>query len=174
MNWKKQDLKEWMNIPFYQFRSSEDHLYNRCYTAEYLDSKKNQFIYMKNAVKVLYIMKFVFDIEIPLAIKLIRISTLANMKFDLKYLSIEQKTILSDMVLTCGGNLYDENYRLKEEKIYLVATKKLYDLKKRELQNDLYTHNFYVLINEKFLLDTYYFMTDIRNEINDPEYTSFD
>jgi len=174
MDWKKQELKEWMNIPFYQFRTSDDYLYNRCYTAEYLDSKKNQFIYMKNVVKAIYCMKFIFDIEIPLAIKLIRISTLANMKFDLKYVSIEQKTILSDMVLTCGGNIYDENYRLEDEKIYLVATKRLYVLNKRDIYTDLYRRPFYVLINEKFILDTYYFMTDLRDEINEPEYTSFD
>ena len=174
MDWKKQELKEWMNIPFYQFRTSDDYLYNRCYTAEYLDSKKNKFIYMKNVVKAIYCMKFIFDIEIPLAIKLIRISTLANMKFDLKYVSIEQKTILSDMVLTCGGNIYDENYRLEDEKIYLVATKRLYVLNKRDIYTDLYRRPFYVLINEKFILDTYYFMTDLRDEINEPEYTSFD
>ena len=77
------------------------------------------------------------------------------------------------MIKVCGGIIYDKNYNYSnndEEKIYIVACKRIYEFKKEEIKEELKKNKNYVLINEKFILDTYYFMTDIRNNINDPEY----
>ena len=41
----------------------------------------------------------------------------------------------------------------------------------KEILSDLEEYPYYVLINEKFILDTYYFMTNLKDIINDPEYT---
>ena len=172
-DWKVQQLAESSSIPFYQFKSCQDYNYNKCFTAEYLNSTKFQFIYMKNVIKVIYYLKFIYDIDIPLAIKLIRISTLNNMKFDLKYLSYDQKCVLTDLVKVCGGIVYEKDYRLDDEKVYLVASKRIYEYKKDDITKDLLLNPFYILINERFILDTYYFMTNIKDNINDPEY-SFD
>ena len=175
-DWKNHEIIEYQNIPFYQFKKSNDFNYNKCFTAEYLDSPNYQFILMKEIVKVIYWLKFVFDIDIRLAIKLIKICTLNNMKFDLKYLADDQKHILTDMIKVCGGMVYDKNYNYvqnKGEKIYLVVSKRFYESKKEGIKTDLQKNSNYFLINEKFILDTYYFMTDLRSHINDPEYTSF-
>ena len=171
-DWKEQEIKECYNIPFYQFKQSKDYSYNQCYTAEYLNSNKLQFIYMKNVIKEIYYLKFVYGISIPLAIKLIRISTLSYMKFYLKYLDYYQKVILTDMVKDCGGAIYDGKHRENDEKIYLVTSKRTgYRYKKEEIDKDMADNPFFVLINEKFILDTYYFMTNLKENINDPEYT---
>ena len=172
-DWKVQNIIEYQNIPFYQFSSNKDSNDNKCFTAEYLTSSKFQFLYMKDVIKVIYCLKFIFDIDIRLAIKLIKICTLNKMKFDLKYLAYDQRCILTDMIKVCGGIIYDKNYNYSnndEEKIYIVACKRIYEFKKEEIKEELKKNKNYVLINEKFILDTYYFMTDIRNNINDPEY----
>ena len=173
MDWKVQNIIEYNNITFYKFNSNKDFNDNKCFTAEYLNSPKYQFSYMKDVIKVIYCLKFIFDLDIRLAIKLIKICTLNNMKFDLKYLAYDQKCILTDMVKVCGGILYDKNYNYSsddKERIYLVASKRIYEFKKEEIKEELKKNKKYLLINERFILDTYYFMTDIRNNINDPEY----
>ena len=177
VDWKNQQIIEYQNIPFYQFKSSSDFNYNKCFAAEYLNSPKCQFIYMKEIIKIIYCLKFIFDVDIRLAIKLIRICTLNNMKFDLKYNLFDQNYILSDMIKVCGGAIYDKNYNYvnnANEKIYLVVSKRCYESRKEEINADLQKNKNYFLINEKFILDTYYFMTDIRNNVTDPEYTTFD
>ena len=171
IDWKEQQVMEHPNIPFYQFKTKNDFNYNKCFIAEYLNSQKYQFCYMKNVIKQLYYLKFIYDIDISLGIKLIRISTLTNMKFDLKYLTIDQKVILTEIVKICGGIIYENNYRINDEKIYLIASKRLYEFKKDEIKKDLANNPYYVLINEKFILDTYYFMTNLKDSINDSEYT---
>ena len=176
IDWKQQFIIEYPKSPFYQFKTYKDYDYNKCFTSEYLSSKKYQFIYMKNVIKVIYCMKFIYDLDIPTSIKLIRNCTLTNLKFDLRYLSYDQKNILIDMVKACGGIIFEKEKDKKdyEEKIYLVASKMLYELKKDEINKELEENSFYILINEKYILDTYYFMTNLIDEINDPEYTSYE
>ena len=170
-NWLKQDIKECTDIPFYQFKQMKDFNFNKCFTAEYLSSEKYQFLYMKDVIKEIYILKFVYGIDIPMAIKLIRMGTLANMKFNLKYLLYFEKNIIYDMIKSCGGELYDGTNRENDEKVYLIVTKRAgLKRKKDEILKDLSGNNFYVLINEKFIIDTYYFMTNLTANINDPEY----
>ena len=126
---------------------------------------------MKSVIKEIYYLKFVYGINIPLAIKLIRISTLSYMKFYLKYLDFSQKVILADMVKVCGGSIYDGKHREEDEKIYLVTSKRTgYKFKKGEIDKEIADNPFYILINEKFILDTYYFLTNLKENINDPEY----
>ena len=172
IDWKIQKIKG-IKTPFYQFSQSDDYNYNKCFTSEYLNSKNYQFIYMKDVVKEIYLLKFVYDIEIPLAIKMIRISTLNNMKFDTRFLSNEERIILSSMIKACGGIIFEDEYVQTNEKVYLVVSKRIYDLdiKRREIKSDLEKYPYYVLINEKYILDTFYLCTNLKSQINDPEYT---
>ena len=173
IDWKVQESVEYQKVPFYQFSSNKDLNYNTCFTAEYLNSPKLQFDYMKEVIKVLYFLRFVFDVDIKIAIKLIKICTLNNMKFELKYWTEDQETILTDMIKVCGGVVIDKNYNYvknNKDKIYLVVSKKMYEFKKNEINNLMKKNENYYLINERFIIDTYYFMTDIRDNINDPEY----
>ena len=175
-DWKIQEIIEYPNSPFYQFKQNNDFNFNKCFTAEYLNSSKFQFNYLKNVIKEIYILKFVYNIETALAIKLIRISTLYNMVFDLKYLTYDQRNVLTDLIKLCGGNIFRRGIMKPNNNIiYLVVSKRLFDLKNKqqEIINDLEEYPYYVLINEKFILDTYYFMANLKDFINDPEYTYY-
>ena len=104
---------------------------------------------------------------------MIRISTLNNMKFDTRFLSNEERIILSSMIKACGGIIFEDEYVQTNEKVYLVVSKRIYDLdiKRREIKSDLEKYPYYVLINEKYILDTFYLCTNLKSQINDPEYT---
>ena len=172
IDWKVQSIKG-VKTPFYQFNKSGDYNYNKCYTAEYLNTKNLQFIYLKNVLKEIYLLKFVYDIDIPLAIKMIRISTLVNMKFDLRFLSNEERTILSSIIKACGGIIFEGEYVHDNEKIYLVVSKRIYELniRRKEMKADLENYPYYILINEKFILDTFYLCSNLTAQIGEPEYT---
>ena len=168
-DWRQQTIVEYKTVPFYQFE--EYNIYNnKCFIAEYLNSTKFQFFYMKNVIKQIYCLRFYYGVEIPLAIKLIRLSTLNNLKFELKFLGFGHKMILRDIITTCGGGIYQGENLEKNEKIYVVVLKRIYKNKSKEIQKDINKKPYYVLINERFILDTYFFMTNIRDNINDPEY----
>ena len=77
----------------------------------------------------------------------------------MKYLNSEQKKILTDMVKVCGGIIFDKNKRIRNEKVYLIASKNIYEFNKEQIKEDLSMHPYYVLLNERFILDSFYLMT---------------
>lgn len=179
-DWKKQKIKAKSKI-FYKFKGSDSYNENKFFTAEYLDTKNLQFLYMKNVVKQIYILKFVYHVEISIAIKMIRMSTLANMKFDLKYLESKKEwEILKEIIECCGGIIFNKNNIkpktdvIKEnEKIYLIISYKVYDsgVREAEIKKDLKENPYYAVVNEKYILDSYYLMTNLKDQINTTEYT---
>ncbi len=179
-DWKKQKIKAKSKI-FYKFKGSDSYNENKFFTAEYIDTKNLQFLYMKNVVKQIYILKFVYHVEISIAIKMIRMSTLANMKFDLKYLESKKEwEILKEIIECCGGIIFNKNNIkpnsdvIKEnEKIYLIISYKVYDsgVREAEIKKDLKENPYYAVVNEKYILDSYYLMANLKDQINTTEYT---
>jgi hypothetical protein len=171
-NWKSQSIIK-KEIVFYQYKKGNPDNYNQCFSAEYLYSQKAQFLYLKNVLKQIYLLRFVYDLEIPLAIKVIRMSTLANMIF-LPKLNNSQKTeILKEIIISCGGIIYNNEPDDMNEKVYLVVSPSNinYDEGREKIRKYLEKNPFMVLINEKFILDSFYFMTNLKAHLNDPEYT---
>jgi hypothetical protein len=163
LDWKKQIFKQ------------VDNIYNdEIFIVEHLNSQKLQFIYMKNIIKEIFALKFIYNIDTSLAIKLIRISTLADMKFYLEYTYSHQE-ILANIITICGGIVINNfNNIQKNEKIYLVfICKAEYNINKKEIKSILEKNPKCEIISEKFIFDTYYFMSNLENKINegDPEYT---
>ena len=134
---------------------------------------------MKNVIKVLYCLVFHNDLEISNAIKLVRLNTLNGKKFYLKYLTAEQRNILRDIIHVCGGEEYlppkeNEDFILDlTQKLFLVVSQCEYDRRKLEIKDELKNRKNFVMINEKFILDSYYFMTDLEDSYTDKEYTYF-
>ena len=178
-SWKTQSIVTKINCPFYQYKNKDTIDYNESFFAEYLDSPKNQFIYMKNVIKVLYCLVFHNDIDISAAIKLVRLNALNGKIFYLKFLNDEQKSILRDIIKVCGGELYyppigeEESIIDLTKKIFLVVSKREFTLFEKEIKKEINMHKNYILINEKFILDSYYFMTDLGDSYTDKEYTDF-
>ena len=178
-SWKKQSIVTKLNCPFYQYKNKDTINYNESFFAEYFNSPKYQFIYMKNVIKVLYCLVFHNDLEISDAIKLVRLNALNGKKFYLKFLNDEQKNILKDIIETCGGEVHyppvgeEESIIDLSKKIFLVVSKREYSIREKEIYKEIREHNNYILINEKFILDSYYFMTDLGESYKDKEYTDF-
>ena len=179
LSWKKQSIVTKVNCPFYQFKNKDTLNYNESFFAEYYNSPKYQFLYMKNVIKVLYCLVFYNDLEISDAIKLVRLNALNGKQFYLKFLNDEQKNILRDIIGVCGGEIYyppigdEESIIDLTKKIFLVVSKREYSLREKEIYSEIDKHKNFVLINEKFILDSYYFMTDLGESYKDKEYTDF-
>ena len=179
ISWKNQAIVTLLKCPFYSFKNKDTKDYNESFLAEYFDSPKFQFIYMKNVIKVLYCLVFHNDLEISNAIKLVRLNTLNGKKFYLKYLTAEQRNILRDIIHVCGGEEYlppkeNEDFILDlTQKLFLVVSQCEYDRRKLEIKDELKNRKNFVMINEKFILDSYYFMTDLEDSYTDKEYTYF-
>lgn len=172
MNWKNQKINLRPNCPFYQYKNESDKNYNECYNAENLNSSKKQFIYMKNVIKVIYCLFMHNDVPIPEAIKLVRLNALNGKNFYLKYLTDEQKEILADVIKVCGGNIIlNESNVPDSEIIFVVCSKQRYSYLKNPIIKEINDHKNYYLINERFILDSYYFMTDLEGNYRDIEYS---
>jgi hypothetical protein len=85
IEWRNQKLNGDRLPPFYKFNDKIDTLNNNCYSGEYLESPKYQFIYMKDIIKIIYYFVFYFDINVPDAIKLIRYNIFYNRYFCLEF-----------------------------------------------------------------------------------------
>ena len=146
--------------------------YDQCFDCENLSSQKLQFIYFKNVVKQIYLLKFVYDIDIPLAIKMVRMNALANMIFYLKYVSEKKIEILKEIIKICGGSLFSHEKIAENEKVYLIVSNEFYDSNevKELIKRDLEKRPSFVVINDKYLFDSYYFMTNLKSRLNDSEY----
>ena len=141
---------------------------------DYLHSKKFQFLYLKNVLKQIYLLRFVYDIETPLAIKMIRMSTLANMIFYPQFYKDKQmKIILKQIIISCGGIIYNNEPLDKNEKVYFVISQNNYNNneERESIRKFLDKNPSFALINEKFILDSFYLMTNLKAHLNDPEYT---
>ena len=162
---------DWKNQKI--LKSKINNNYDQCFDCENLSSQKLQFIYFKNVVKQIYLLKFVYDIGIPLAIKMVRMNSLANMIFYLKYVSEKKIEILKELIKICGGSLFSHEKIEENEKVYLIVSNEFYDSNKvKELiKRDLEECPFFVVINDKYLFDSYYFMTNLKSRLNDSEYT---
>jgi len=172
-SWKTQTLCSEPRCPFYQYRDKNAKNYNFVYSGEFLNSPKLQFIYMKNVIKIIYYLMYHNGIPTFDAIKLIRLNALYGKYFYLKYLDDEQKTILSDIIKVCGGEIIlapDDSIDYAMKTIFLVCSMDKYVKERNGIQEELNRNKKYILINEKFILDSYYFMTDLGDSYKDNEY----
>ena len=173
LNIKNQSTTKISECPFYLFKQQGDKYYYDIYNGEYFGSDKKQFIFMKNVVKVIYY--FVYHDNVPIyeAIKLIRFNALYGKFFYLKYVINSRKKILCDIIKVCGGEIIepdDDSINFKMKKIFLVCSMSKYENERNNIINEVSNNNNYILINEKFILDCYYFMTDLGNDCSNDEY----
>ena len=171
IEWRNQKLIGDRIPPFYKFNDKNDTLNNNCYSGEYLESSRYQFIYMKDIIKIVYYFVFYFDINVPDAIKLIRYNIFYNRYFCLEFYKGE-KIILKDIIENCGGQIFDENKQNKNNaKIFYICKKDDYSSLKDKIKKELIYCKESKVVTEKYILDSFYFMTNLEDEINDSEYS---
>ena len=170
LKWKVQLLIKLETCPFFYFKEINKNFFFDIYNAEYFNSNKKQFLYMKNVVKVIYYMVYHDEIPISEAIMLIRLNVLYKKYFYLKYINKDNIDILSHIIKICGGEIIepDESIEFAMKKKFLVCSFDVYE-KERKIILEEKKDN-YLLVNEKFILDCYYFMTDLEDEYENKEY----
>ena len=116
-----------------------------------------------------------YHLKVPIfeAIKLVRLSALNGKSFYLKYLNEQQKNVLSEIIKVCGGEIIenaDDCIDFMMKTVFLVCSMEYYINEKNTIQEELNKNKKYILINEKYILDSYYFMSDLGNCYKDNEY----
>ena len=75
-----------------------------------------------------------------------------------------------DGMMIGGGEIIepDDSINCKMKNIYLVCSMNNYEKERRNIRNERKINPNYILVNEKFILDSYYFMTglEVDNLIN--------
>ena len=165
VNWREQKLKEGRNCPFYDFRKLI------CFNGEYLESTKFQFIYMKEITKIIYYLVYNSNIDVPKALKLIRYNIFYNSCFNLNYAN-NGKSALEDIIVNCGGVIYNENNKKEYDsmKYFFVCNKEDYLTKKDEIKKDKRGKKNCKVVSDKYILNSFYFMTNLEDELNNPQY----
>ena len=173
ISWKEQKLYGGRQCPFYRFINQFDTKNNECYSGEYLESPKFQFIYMKDVIKIIYYLVFNYDMYASDALKLIRYNIFYKSYFCLDFYQGDGKDILKDIIENCGGEISNQknnNFDIKE-KLFFICRKEDYNLQKEKIKKQLLIYNNGKLVTEKFVLDSFYFLTNLENELNDSEYS---
>ena len=172
ISWKTQRIQKSLACPFYEYKQKDEKFFFDIYNGEYFNSTKKQFIYMKNVIKMLYYLNYYDKVPIYDAIKLIRLNIFYNKYFFLKYLTINQKIILSDIINICGGKVIEpnESIKYKMKKIFLVTSLDFYEKERKNIINEINNNNNYILVSEKYVLDCYYLMTDLDADYLSDEY----
>ena len=131
---------------------------------------------MKDIVKIIYYMVYHDKIPLNETLLLIRLNVLYKKYFYLKYVNKQRISILSGIINICGGEIIepDESIEFKiKKKIFLVCSFEIYEKERNNILNEVNENSNYLLVNEKFVLDCYYFMTDLEDSYTDKEYTYF-
>ena len=167
-NWQNQKLKEKVLSPFYDFEKKN------CFSGEYLESSKYQFIYMKEIIKIIYYLIYNSNIGVPEALKLIRYNIFFNSYFDLDYYyNKEGYEILKDIIINCGGEIYNpkEKNKDKDMKFFFVCSSDDYILHKDEINKEKkFLHKNAKVISDKYIINSFYFMSNLENELGNPNY----
>ena len=173
--WKNQKLFGGRQCPFYKYTPKKDLINNDndCYSGEYLESLKYQFNYMSDVIKIIYYFVFYYDIHVSDALKLIRYNIFYKSYFSLTFYRGEGKEILIDIIENCGGEIYKEKNDNNEKingTLYFVCRKDDYPSLKDKIKKELIIYENSKLVNEKYVLDSFYFLTNLENNLNDYEY----
>ena len=135
-----------------------------------------QFIYMKNIVKIIYYFIFNYNISISDAIKLIRYNIFYKSIFSLKYYKgvYDGKEYLKNIIENCGGEIIKENKINKEDenyKLFFICRRDDYYKFKDKIEKDLKIFKNSKVVNDKYILDSFYFMTNLEKELDSNEYS---
>ena len=170
IKWKEQKFFHGRFCPFFYY---EDNKNNDFYSLENMDSAKSQLVYLKDIIKVIYYFLFNYGINISDAIKLIRYNIFYKESFNLSYYRNpvgDGERILKEIIEICGGKIINNENKSKE-KIYYVCRKEDYSKFKDKLQKELLMHENAKVINDKFIIDSFYFMENLESELENSDYS---
>ena len=178
-NWQIQSLRLEKKCPFYDLKNKKN---KKCYSGEYVESDKDeqQFLYMKETVKLVYYLLYKYNIYVPESLKIIRYNIFYSCSFNLNfYKKTPQKkqnerdvNILKHIIINCGGIICDENNfkGYTNYKYYFVCTKDDYKKNKDEINKQKIGKKSCKVISDEFIINSFFFMTYLGNENNNSKY----
>ena len=131
---------------------------------------------MKNIIKIIYFFVFNYNISIPEVLKLIRYNIFYRTYFSLKYYKgvNDGKDNIRDIIENCGGKIFKENNNEcldENDKLFFICRKDDYLNLKEKINNDLKIYKNSKLVNDKYVVDCFYFMTNLEDELDNSEYS---
>ena len=165
--WQNQKLIIENSCPFYDIHKKI------CFSGEYLESTKYQFIYMKEVVKIIYYLIYNSNIRVPDALKIIRYNIFYNSYFNLKFYKNNGINILKEIIKNCGGIIIEDNKNkneYKELKLFYVCSFEDYNKYKEDIKKEKIWMDNAKVVSEKYILNSFYFMTNLEDELDNPQY----
>ena len=165
--WQNQKLIIENSCPFYDIHKKI------CFSGEYLESTKYQFIYMKEVIKIIYYLIYNSNIKVPDALKIIRYNIFYNSYFNLKFYKNNGINILKEIIKNCGGIIIEDNKNkneYKELKLFYVCSFEDYIKYKEDIKKEKIWMDNAKVVSEKYILNSFYFMTNLEDELDNPQY----
>ena len=165
--WQNQRLMIDYSCPFYDFDKKN------CFSGEYLESTKYQFIYMKEVIKIIYYLIYNSNMRVPEALKIIRYNIFYNSCFNFNFYKNKGINILKDIIKNCGGIIIEENKNKNEYKglkLFYVCSLEDYKKYKEDIKKETIWMENYKVVSEKYILNSFFFMTNLEDELNNSEY----
>ena len=129
---------------------------------------------MKEVVKIIYYFVFNYDIHVSDIIKFIRFNIFYKNYFNLIFYKGEGKNILRDTIEACGGEIFkEERIFIQDYKLFFVCRKDDYPKLRDKIEKELLLYEDALVVSDKYIVDSFYFMTNLEDELNDPEYLLF-
>ena len=138
---------------------------------------------MKEIIKIIYYLVYNLNMCVPEALKLIRYNIFYNSCFDLSFYKKESLdifidikepiNILSEIIKNCGGIIYNERdkNKIKGMKFFFVCTSENYQKYKEDIKKAKIGKENTKVVSDKYILNSFYFMTNLENELGDnPQY----
>ena len=164
-NWQNQKLRYEDLCPFYDFNK------RNCYSGEYLESSKYQFIYMKEVIKTIYYLIYNSNMRVPEALKIIRFNIFYNSCFNMNFYNKKGKEILIEIIKNCGGVILENKNQFKKDmKLYFVCFCDDYNKFKDEINKEKSWMENAKVVSDKYIINSFYFMTNLENELDNPQY----
>ena len=165
--WQNQKLIIENSCPFYDIHKKI------CFSGEYLESTKYQFIYMKEVIKIIDYLIYNSNIKVPDALKIIRYNIFYNSYFNLKFYKNNGINILKEIIKNCGGIIIEDNKNkneYKELKLFYVCSFEDYNKYKEDIKKEKNWIDNAKVVSEKYILNSFYFMTNLEDELDNPQY----
>ena len=164
-NWQNQKLKYEDFCPFYDFNK------RNCFSGEYLESSKYQFIYMKEVIKIIYYLIYNSNMRVSEALKMIRYNIFYNSCFYLNFYIKSGREILKEIIKNCGGIILENrNQYIKGMKSFIVCFCDDYIKYKEDIKKEKIWMKNSKVISDKYIINSFFFMTNLENELNNPQY----
>ena len=114
-------------------------------------SQRNQLIYLSNLIKKIHYLYFNYQINVPMAIKIIRMNIFYNKNFYVSKDFLNYNELI-EMIRYCGGNLVNSIYHNN----IIIIDKDLKDRKDRNIISEEYIYDCYYMLNKFNENDKYY------------------